>query len=190
MNQYNLLSTDPKLPTRSRLPSSGCSSMALAVLFLVSSVSQRLSVSFAFAAQENCNCSTVDHQVSISGEFAASQGRRIGGDPGCRPQYERRFARKSTARLSPSPSANLPAGKYTVVIGETETLLDQAGRRLFDVTSGILRWHKNFDIIATAGSAQGLLHHRPVEHDDDFAPRAADGYFHDRRTMQNSTPSR
>jgi beta-glucosidase len=49
--------------------------------------------------------------------------------------------------------ANLPAGKYTLVIGEAETLFSNAGDRMFDVACGDVGLATNFDIIATAGGA-------------------------------------
>ena len=49
---------------------------------------------------------------------------------------------------------HLPAGKYTVTIGEAETLAGAAGERLFDVTSGDMFWRRDFDIFAAAGGAR------------------------------------
>ena len=56
--------------------------------------------------------------------------------------------------------AHLPAGKYTIAIGEAETWASAPGERIFSVTSGDTVLATNFDIIATAGTNKGLLHHR------------------------------
>ena len=80
----------------------------------------------------------------------------------------RHFAKKSTERISPSRIAHLPAGKYTIVIGEAETLASAAGERLFDVTSGDVALAMNFDIFATAGGARKACSITgTVEHEDD-----------------------
>ena len=64
--------------------------------------------------------------------------------------------------------AHLPAGKYTITIGEAETLASAPGERLFDVTSGDVALAKNFDIFAAAGGARKVCHITgTVEHEDD-----------------------
>jgi beta-glucosidase len=64
--------------------------------------------------------------------------------------------------------AHLPAGSYTILIGEAETLMESAGERLFDVTAGGVALATNFDIVATAGGARKVCYiTSPVEHEDD-----------------------
>ena len=164
MNQYNLLSTDPKLPTRSRLPSSGCSSLALAVVSLVSIVSLQVCASFAFAAQENCDCS---HPVDISGDFDHRKDDakvKIQGDD----KNEAVFREEINGKNFKITISNLPAGKYTITIGEVETLLNNSGERLFNVSSGDVSLASNFDIFATAGGAKKVCNITGrIEHEDD-----------------------
>ena len=51
--------------------------------------------------------------------------------------------------------SHLPAGRYTISIGEVETLASAAaGDRVFDVTAGDVSLTKNFDIVAAAGGVQ------------------------------------
>ena len=50
--------------------------------------------------------------------------------------------------------AHLPAGKYTVVIGEAENYFSQPGQRVFDVSCGEKALANNFDIIASAGGPE------------------------------------
>ena len=64
--------------------------------------------------------------------------------------------------------ASLPAGKYTITIGEVETLMSGPGERVFDVTSGDTVLAKDFDIFATAGAARKVCNITgTVEHEDD-----------------------
>ena len=167
MNQSDLLSANPKLPTRSRLPSSGCSSLALAVVLLVSIVILQVCASVAFADQENCNCSSVDHQVSISGDFVHRKDDASvmieGAGNNAAAFREEINGKNFTISIS-----HLPAGKYTVTIGEVETQASEPGERLFDVTSGDASLATNFDIVATAGGAKKVCYITGVvEHDDD-----------------------
>jgi beta-glucosidase len=50
--------------------------------------------------------------------------------------------------------AGLPAGTYTLTIGETETIATAAGQRVFNVTSGDTTLAKDFDIFTAAGGAR------------------------------------
>ena len=64
--------------------------------------------------------------------------------------------------------AHLPAGKYTVSIGEAETWAGAPGERIFSVTSGDTTLAKDFDIIAAAGGARKVCYITGVvEHEDD-----------------------
>jgi len=152
-------------PARSKLPLTGSISVALAVLFLVSIASQWLSVSVAFAAEETCG--SCDKQVSITGDFTHRKDDAsvvIQGAIGNAAVYREEINGKDfTVSVS-----NLPAGKYTIVIGEVETLLSEPGERAFDVTSGEVVLTTNFDIIDTAGGARKACYIiGVVEHEDD-----------------------
>ncbi len=62
----------------------------------------------------------------------------------------------------------LPAGKYTIKIGEVETLVNAPGERVFDVMSGDTTLAKDFDIFATADGARKVCYITgTVEHEDD-----------------------
>ena len=63
---------------------------------------------------------------------------------------------------------HLPAGSYTIKIGEVETLASGPGERLFDVTCGDRDLAKNYDIFSTAGGARKVCSITgTVEHEDD-----------------------
>jgi beta-glucosidase len=67
--------------------------------------------------------------------------------------------------------SHLPAGKYSVTIGEAEIYFQGAGRRVFDVTSGAAALATNFDVFATAGGANKVCYlSGTVEHPDETVP--------------------
>jgi beta-glucosidase len=64
--------------------------------------------------------------------------------------------------------AHLPAGKYTVVIGEVEAVYQTANERLFDVVAGDTELAKGFDIFAAAGNGRKVCYITAVvNHEDD-----------------------
>ena len=64
--------------------------------------------------------------------------------------------------------AHLPAGKYTVVIGEVETYFQNPGQRVFNVACGNTVLATNFDIVATAGAIDKVCYlSGQVDHADD-----------------------
>jgi beta-glucosidase len=165
MNQSNLLNAEPKIPTRSRLPSSVCSPLALAVLSLISIASPRLCASFAFAAEENCD--SCKQQVSVSGDFAHRKDNASVAIQGVNGNAAG-FREEVNGSCFTVTISSLPAGKYTIIIGEVETLMSGPGERVFDVMSGDTVLAKDFDIFATAGAARKVCNITgTVEHEDD-----------------------
>lgn len=64
--------------------------------------------------------------------------------------------------------AGLPAGRYTLVIGETETLATSAGERVFDIACGDVKLVSNLDIFSAAGGARKAHYVTGViEHEED-----------------------
>jgi beta-glucosidase len=64
----------------------------------------------------------------------------------------------------------LPRGKYTIIIGETETYFKSPGRRVFDVKCGDTILAKDYDIFAAAGGADRVSTITgQVEHEADSA---------------------
>src|SRR5665213_1435343 len=119
----------------------------------------------AFAADEIC--ASCGQQVSVSGDFAHRKDNAsvtIEGAADNAAAYREEINGKNfTVTVS-----HLPAGKYTINIGEVETLASVSGDRLFDVTSGDVSLAKNFDILATAGAARKVTTiSGTVEHEDD-----------------------
>ena len=137
---------------------------ALAVTFL-SVANLRFCAPAAFAAEETC--SACGQQVSVSGDFAHRKDDAsvtIQGATNDAAAFREEINGKDfTVSIS-----HLPAGRYTIAIGEVETLYETPGERLFNVTSGDVALATNFDIAATAGGARRVCYLTAVvEHEDD-----------------------
>ena len=119
------------------------------------------------AAADEENCSSCGQQVSLSGDFAHRKDNgsvQIEGTT----NNEAAFREEINGKSFTVTVAHLPAGKYTIVIGEAETLASAAGERVFDVTSGDVALAKDFDIFATVGAARKACSITgTVEHEDD-----------------------
>jgi beta-glucosidase len=112
-------------------------------------------------------CASCGQQVSVSGDFAHRKDNAsvtIEGATGNAAAFREEINGKNfTVSIS-----HLAAGKYTLVIGEVETLAGGPGERLFDVTSGDVVLATNFDIVATAGGVRKVCYITGVvEHEDD-----------------------
>ena len=151
--------------TRTRLQRLGRFSLALAVMSLVPLVVPRLSVPAAFAADEIC--AACGQQVSVNGDFAHRKDNASvtieGASNNAAAFHEEIDGTNFTVSI-----AHLPAGKYSIVIGEVETLVSAPGERLFDVASGDVALATNFDIFAAASGARKVCYITgAVEHEGD-----------------------
>jgi beta-glucosidase len=137
----------------------------LTFLSAVSAAGLWLSAPAAFAADEVCaSCSA---QVSVSGDFAHRKANPSvaieGAGADAAPFREDINGKEFTVTI-----ARLPAGKYTIAIGEVEITASSAGERVFDLTAGDVALAKDFDIFATAGAARKVCHiNGTIEHEDD-----------------------
>jgi beta-glucosidase len=133
--------------------------------FVLMSANIWLLVPAAAAADETCvSCG---EEVSISGDFTHRKD-----DPSVAVEGAGKIAAAFREEINGTnftvTIAHLPAGKYTIVIGEVETLGSAPGERLFDVTSGDVALATNFDIAAAAGGARKVYYITgAVEHEDD-----------------------
>ncbi|HEV2436159.1 MAG TPA: glycoside hydrolase family 3 C-terminal domain-containing protein [Verrucomicrobiae bacterium] len=118
-----------------------------------------------FAAEETCaSCS---QEVGLSGDFAHRQDDASitiqGAANNASAFREDVHGKNFTVTI-----AHLPAGKYTILIGEVETLVHEPGERLFEVTAGDAALATNFDIVAAAGGVRKVCYLTGVvEHADD-----------------------
>jgi len=119
----------------------------------------------ASAAEESC--ASCGQQVSLSGDFTHRKD-----DPAITVQGATNnaaaFREEIDGKNFTVTISHLPAGKYTIVIGEVETLANAPEERLFDVTSGSMALVTNFDIVAKAGGTRKVCYITgTVEHEDD-----------------------
>jgi beta-glucosidase len=153
------------MSTQRHLPLTGRFSGMLAFLFLASAASLWLSAPAALAADEIC--SSCSQEVSLSGDFThrkdAPSVTIEGAGNNAAAFQEEVNGEHFTVTIRP-----LPAGRYTITIGEVETLASGPKERLFDVMSGDKVIAKDFDIFATAGAARKVCSITGVvEHEDD-----------------------
>jgi beta-glucosidase len=124
-----------------------------------------LSGSSTFAGDEVCT--SCGQQVRVSGDFAHRKDNAsvtIEGAADNAAAYREEINGKNFTITI----AHLPAGRYTISIGEVETLAGTAGERVFDVTAGDVLLARNFDVFATAGGARKVTTITgTVEHEDD-----------------------
>ncbi len=134
-------------------------------LLWLSAACMWLAASAGMAADEIC--ARCGQEVSISGEFThykvdASVGIQ-GADDKAAAFREEIFGDHFTIAI-----AHLPAGKYTITIGEAEIWANAPGMRVFSVTSGDTTLAKDFDIVAAAGGARKVCYITGVvQHEDD-----------------------
>src|SRR5215469_3585295 len=139
--------------------------LAFRIISAVCLTSPWLSASAAFAAEEIC--SSCGQQVGITGEFGhlkndASVTVEGAGD------NARAFREDVNGKNFTVTISHLPAGKYTISIGEAETQWSAPGERSFDVASGSVALATNFDIVSAAGGARKVCSITGVvDHEDD-----------------------
>lgn len=128
----------------------GLSSALVAILALV------LNGAPAVHADEE-TCTKCGQGVSITGEFAHAKYDDSlpieGADNNAAAFREEIYGETFTVTIE-----HLPAGQYTISIGEAETWASAPGQRIFSVTSGDATLAKDFDIIATAGVARKVCY--------------------------------
>jgi beta-glucosidase len=146
-----------------RLKARGFGGLSVALTTILAGLLSYVPV--AFAAEETC--ASCGQEVSISGEFAHNKSDVSlpieGADNNAVAFHEEIYGEHFTVTI-----AHLPAGKYTISIGETETWASAPGQRVFSVTSGNTTLAKDFDIMSAAGGARKVCHITgTVEHEDD-----------------------
>ena len=124
-----------------------------------------LSTSTLFPAEEIC--SSCGQQVGISGDFGHRKSDASVTIEGAA-DNPAAFREDINGRNFTVNISHLPAGKYTVTIGEAETQFSAAEERSFDVASGSVALATNFDIVTTAGGPRKVCYISGVlDHEDD-----------------------
>ncbi|MGH7939870.1 MAG: glycoside hydrolase family 3 C-terminal domain-containing protein [Limisphaerales bacterium] len=96
-------------------------------------------------------CASCDRVVQANGQFQhykSPPGLRI---QGATPEDAAAYHQEINGSNFTITVSRVPAGKFTVIIGETETFFKRAGQRAFDVSCDGTILAKNFDIVAAAG---------------------------------------
>ncbi|HEX4644669.1 MAG TPA: malectin domain-containing carbohydrate-binding protein, partial [Verrucomicrobiae bacterium] len=105
-----------------------------------------LAAPLAVRADESCK--TCGRPLDVIGQF---NHFKIGDDQviqGAAPGEEAAFREEIYGNSFTVSVPHLPAGKYTVIVGETEAFFNEPGKRLFDITSGDVTIASNLDIFA------------------------------------------
>ncbi len=103
------------------------------------------------ARADDETCASCDHLVQASGQFEHYKYAADVQIQGTTSDNAAAFREEVNGDHFTISISRLPAGKFTVIIGEAETYFNQTGQRLFDVTCDGTTLAKNFDIVAAAG---------------------------------------
>ncbi len=141
-------------------------STLVAAISLMTLGSLAFSVSDASAADEIC--SSCGQDVRVNGEFTHRKDSASVTIEGAAADNAAAFREEINGKNFTVTISHLPAGRYTISIGEAETLANAAGERVFDVTAGDVALAKNFDIFATASGARKVTTITgAIQHEDD-----------------------
>ena len=109
----------------------------------------------AFADEETCVA--CDRKVLVGGQFNHGRGHESLAIVGAPKRGEEAFREEIYGTNFTLSVPNLPAGKYTVLIGLAEVDCTNAGQRAFDITCGNQTLAHNLDVFTTAGGAGRVL---------------------------------
>ncbi len=113
------------------------------------------STTVAFADEETCVA--CDRKVLVSGQFEHGRGHESLAIEGAPKRGEEDFREEIYGANFTVSVPDLPAGKYTVLIGLAEVVFTNAGQRVFDISCGNQTLARQLDIITAAGGAGRVL---------------------------------
>ena len=122
---------------------------ALAVLIIC------LSIPAARGDEETC--AACDRKILVTGQFQHGRGHESLAIEGAPRRSEEAFREEIYGTNFSVTVPNLPAGKYTVVIGLAEVDFLDAGKRAFDIVCDGQMLAGNLDIFTAAGGAGKVL---------------------------------
>ncbi len=147
------------------IPLAGSVFISAAALFILSLTSQSFFGSVAFADEETC--ASCGQEVRASGDFTHRKDNASVAIEGAA-NNAKAFHEEINGKSFTVTIAHLPAGKYTIYIGEVETLQYTTGQRTFDVICGDNMLATDFDIVAKAGGVNKVCYITgTVDHEDD-----------------------
>jgi beta-glucosidase len=141
-------------------------------IFVLAALAVGLSTTVAFADEESCVA--CDRKVVVSGQFEHGHGHESPAITGAPKRGEEAFREEIYGTNFTVSVPNLPAGKYTVVLGLVEVVFTNAGQRTFDITCGSRTLAHNLDVFTAAGGAGRVL---LLTNRIDFPGDAAHGPF-------------
>jgi beta-glucosidase len=146
--------------------------MQRTILYAMAVFTVCLSTAVAFADEETCVA--CDRKVLVSGQFEHGRGHESLAITGAPKRGEEAFREEIYGANFTLSVPDLPAGKYTVVIGLAEVDYTNAGKRAFDITCGNQTLARNLDVFTAAGGAGRVL---LLTNRIDFTGDAAHGPF-------------
>jgi beta-glucosidase len=114
-----------------------------------------LSITVARGDEETC--AACDRKVLVTGGFQHGRGHESLVIEGAPRRGEEAFREEIYGTNFSVTVPNLPAGKYTAVIGLAEVDFLDAGQRAFDIACGNQMLASNLDVFAAAGGAGKVL---------------------------------
>ena len=146
--------------------------MQRTIFYTLAALAVCFSTSVAFADEENCVA--CDRKVLVSGQFEHGRGHESLAITGAPKRGEEAFREEIYGTNFTVSVPNLPAGKYTVLVGLVEIVFTNAGQRVFDITCGSQTLAHNLDVFTAAGGAGRVL---LLTNRMDFPGDAAHGPF-------------
>jgi len=125
--------------------------MLRTILYGLAVVTVCLFTAAAIADEETCVA--CDRRVLVSGQFEHGRGHESLAITGAPRRGEEMFREEIYGTNFTLSVPNLPAGKYTLVIGLAEVDYTDAGQRTFDIACGNQMLARNLDIFTAAGGA-------------------------------------
>jgi beta-glucosidase len=115
------------------------------------------SISIPAAYGDEETCAACDRKILVTGGFQHGRGHESLAIEGAPRRGEEAFREEIYGTNFSVTVPNLPAGKYTAIIGLAEVDFLNAGQRAFDIVCGDQVIASNLDIFAVAGGAGKVL---------------------------------
>jgi beta-glucosidase len=116
-----------------------------------------IGLSIPAARGDEETCAACDRKVFVAGGFQHGRGHESLAIQGAPRRGEEAFREEIYGTNFSVTVPNLPAGKYTIVIGLAEVDFLNSGQRAFDIACGDQMLASNLDIFAVAGGAGNVL---------------------------------
>lgn len=140
------------------------------IALLAAAAAGIFSMSAAFAAEETC--AVCDKKIIITGDFKHARGHESLMIQNAPRRQEEAYREEIYGNNFAVTVPNLPAGRYTVIIGLAETFFTNANQRVFDISYGDVPLATDLDVLSAADGAGKVL---TIKRDIDFPGDALRG---------------